>query len=279
MSPIETNPITTVNGIAAFVSEIEPDDSDFVFSTYLGGAGSTYGYSVAVGPTGSAYVAGATGDLDFPTQDALEPAFPTSTAGSQAFVAELSPGDRPLLVVRPSPATVAPLGSTTFHASGGSGGGYAFSLFADSSGGSIGPTSGVYTAGARDGVMDVVLVVDSSGTTAAASVLVSSPRDGGVEPADAASRDAGAPDSRADSRPLDGAPAAPESGVDGGSSPDAQAYEEPRYQARGSECSYRMSRGTTEPSTFLPLALAAAVGVGRRRRRALRAHARVAEGG
>jgi Beta-propeller repeat len=265
-APIQVNPITEVNGIAAFVSEIEPDDSAFVFSTYLGGSGSTYGYAIAVSPTGNAYVAGATGDLNFPTQNAFEPAFPTSGAGSQAFVSELAPGDRPLLAVTPSPAMVAPLGSTTFHASGGSGGGYVFSLFSNESGGSIGPVSGVYAAGSRGGVLDVVLVEDSSGTSAAASVLVSpmKPSDGGLEAGEGGVIDSGASDSRSD----DAGSSGREGGARDASSQDSRVPELTQFNAEGSECSYRGSQTAGEPFAAAITALVATlIGLARRRQR------------
>jgi hypothetical protein len=51
----------------AFLSEINPDGSQFVYSTYLGGKGGTQGTGIAVDSSGEAYVAGATGSTDFPT--------------------------------------------------------------------------------------------------------------------------------------------------------------------------------------------------------------------
>jgi hypothetical protein len=251
LAPIQTDPITALNGIAAFVSEIEPDDSGLVFSTYLGGAGSTYGYSIAIGSGDVAYVAGATADLDFPTQNGLQPAFASSTAGSQAFLAEMGPGDRPLLVLKPSPASVRPLGSTTFHASGGSGGGYVFSLFVNASGGGVDPKTGFYTSGSHGAVLDVVLVRDSAGTTAAAAVLVGLPTsgDGGIEAGDAAAADARAPDA-----------ARPEAGEAGLAESPGDSGDAPTFAVGGSECSYRRSRREAEPlaaitMSLLPLAL------------------------
>jgi hypothetical protein len=264
VAALQTDPVTIVNGIAAFVSEIEPDGSGFIYSTYLGGAGSTYAYGIAMGPGPLAYVVGATGDLDFPTQNGLQPAFASGTAGSQAFLSVLGPGERPLLVVSPSPARVEALGTTTFHAVGGSGGGYVFSLLASPSGGSIDPTSGKYAAGSKGGVLDVALVADSAGTTAAASILVSSPSpsDAGVEAGESGVAEAGV-----DARPRD-------TGVSDGSEGTSDATAGSRsdagttFTAEGSECSYRPVAATKEPvSVLLTAVLMPLLAVTRRRRR------------
>jgi len=68
--------------------------------------------------------------------------------------------------------TVAPGGSTTFTASGGSGTGYSWSLSTNASGGSINAGTGAYTAGATPSVTDVVRVVDSLGNTSTQDVAV-----------------------------------------------------------------------------------------------------------
>ena len=66
-----------------------------IYSTYLGGSGTDYGYGVAVDSAGDAYVAGATGSTDFPTTSG---AFQTVCNGGSgcatnpdAFVAKLNP--------------------------------------------------------------------------------------------------------------------------------------------------------------------------------------------
>ncbi|HWS28077.1 MAG TPA: SBBP repeat-containing protein, partial [Xanthomonadales bacterium] len=64
-----------------------------VYSTYLGGAEADQGFGIGVDLVGSAYVAGFTESLNFPTQNA----FQTSLGGGRdAFVsklAETSDGD------------------------------------------------------------------------------------------------------------------------------------------------------------------------------------------
>jgi len=62
--------------------------SDLLYSTFLGGGGDDYGYAVAVGGAGSAYVTGRTYSSDFPTTTG---AFDTSLdGGSDAFVVKVN---------------------------------------------------------------------------------------------------------------------------------------------------------------------------------------------
>ncbi|HET9155948.1 MAG TPA: hypothetical protein VFN91_04730, partial [Myxococcaceae bacterium] len=68
--------------------------------------------------------------------------------------------------------SVAPLGSATFTAGGGSGTGFTWSLSTNASGGSIGASTGAYTAGATPNVTDVVRVQDSLGNAATRNVSV-----------------------------------------------------------------------------------------------------------
>ena len=78
------------------------------------------------------------------------------------------------LSIAPTSATVAPGGSATFSASGGSGTGYTWSVAVNASGGSI-TAGGAYTAGSSGGVSDTVKVVDSLGGAATAVVTVTAP--------------------------------------------------------------------------------------------------------
>jgi hypothetical protein len=55
----------------AFVAEISADGKTLVFSTYLGGSGSEWGYGIAVDSMGQAYIAGATASSDFPLMHAF----------------------------------------------------------------------------------------------------------------------------------------------------------------------------------------------------------------
>ena len=71
-----------------FVTKISPDGSTVLWSTYLGGKGRDTGYSIALGPNGSVYVAGVTESPDFPTRHAAQGTY--GGGPSDAFVARLS---------------------------------------------------------------------------------------------------------------------------------------------------------------------------------------------
>jgi len=68
----------------AFVFKLNADGSAAVYSTYLGGSDSDWGYAIAVDGAGNAYVTGATRSIDFPTVNAPYPHF--QGGYSDAFV-------------------------------------------------------------------------------------------------------------------------------------------------------------------------------------------------
>ncbi|QUI23467.1 SBBP repeat-containing protein [Vallitalea pronyensis] len=73
----------------AFVTKLNVDGSALIYSTYLGGSSRDLGNGIAVDDTGSAYVAGTTSSVDFPTSaGAFQPVFGGGT--SDAFVTKLS---------------------------------------------------------------------------------------------------------------------------------------------------------------------------------------------
>jgi hypothetical protein len=74
----------------AFVAELNPQGTGLVYSTYLGGTGDDYADSIAVDTTGSAYVAGTTGSLDFPTTSGAYQGW-LSKDGRNAFITKLKP--------------------------------------------------------------------------------------------------------------------------------------------------------------------------------------------
>jgi hypothetical protein len=80
----------------AYVTKLSPDGRRLLYSTYLGGPGTTQGNGIAVDRAGAAYVTGTTNSTSFPiTQDAL----PTAHLGGEghAFVVELAPLGQRLL--------------------------------------------------------------------------------------------------------------------------------------------------------------------------------------
>ncbi|HEV2177808.1 MAG TPA: choice-of-anchor D domain-containing protein [Terriglobia bacterium] len=78
-----------------FVTKVDPTGSTLVYSTYLGGSGTEFGYGIAVDASDDAYVTGSTTSFDFPTTPG---AFQTRNAGSyDASVTELNPaGSTPI---------------------------------------------------------------------------------------------------------------------------------------------------------------------------------------
>jgi hypothetical protein len=74
----------------AFVTKLNPSGSALVYSTYLGGRGSDYGYAIAVDAGGAAYVAGSTQSECFPmTAGAFDTTY--EPGGPDAFVTKLNP--------------------------------------------------------------------------------------------------------------------------------------------------------------------------------------------
>jgi len=72
----------------AFLTEMKPDGSALIYSTYIGGTGIDFGTALALDSSGNAYVAGSTNSTDFPTLNPLQ----LGNAGNyDAFVTEVSP--------------------------------------------------------------------------------------------------------------------------------------------------------------------------------------------
>jgi Beta-propeller repeat len=70
----------------AFVIKLNPEGSDLVFSTFLGGSDSESGSGIVVDEGGNVCVIGRTESTDFPTVNPLQPA---SAGGADVFVAKL----------------------------------------------------------------------------------------------------------------------------------------------------------------------------------------------
>ena len=72
-----------------FISKLSPDGASLVYSTFLGGSKSDWGYGIAVDSSGNAYVTGETYSTTFPTNNAYQ----LSGGGTydDAFVTKLSP--------------------------------------------------------------------------------------------------------------------------------------------------------------------------------------------
>ena len=77
-----------------FVAKLDPTGSSLLYSTYLGGRGGDHGHGIAVDGAGNAYVTGLTWSDEFPTVNALKPAFEPP---NDAFVAKLDASGSNLL--------------------------------------------------------------------------------------------------------------------------------------------------------------------------------------
>ncbi len=159
--------VTVGAGVAiAGVATIAPRGS--ATFTASGGSGAGFTWSLSTNASGGsinvstgAYTAGATGNVTDVVRvvDSLGNAATHNVAvGAGVAIAGVT--------------TIAPRGTATFTASGGSGTGFTWSLLTNNSGGSINASTGAYTAGATASVTDVVRVVDSLGNAATQNVTV-----------------------------------------------------------------------------------------------------------
>lgn len=74
-------------GPMAFVSKLEEDGSDLIWSTFLGGSGGDQGLAVVVDPFSFVLVTGTTSSTDFPTHNAYDE---THNGGLDVFIAGLN---------------------------------------------------------------------------------------------------------------------------------------------------------------------------------------------
>ena len=78
----------------AFIAKLSPAGNKLVYSTYLGGSRGDEGTGIAVDRSCNAYVAGGTGSVNFPTENAYQ----LSNAGcSDVFVTKLNPAGNKLV--------------------------------------------------------------------------------------------------------------------------------------------------------------------------------------
>jgi len=78
---------TYVGGADVFVAELNASGTALVYYTYLGGSNFEDGGTIAVDPTGNAYITGVTFSTDFPTANPIQG---TKSADADAFVTKLN---------------------------------------------------------------------------------------------------------------------------------------------------------------------------------------------
>jgi Beta-propeller repeat len=102
-------------GINTFVTELNPNGSGLLYSTYLGGSTQDEGFGIALDGLGGVYVAGLTSSTNFPVTSGV---YQTANAGAQdAFVAKIA------LSGSGSGPTPTPTPTPTPSGGGGGGGG------------------------------------------------------------------------------------------------------------------------------------------------------------
>ncbi|MBZ5665716.1 MAG: choice-of-anchor D domain-containing protein [Acidobacteriia bacterium] len=91
MNPYQAN---SAGGQDAFVTEVASDGASLVYSSYLGGNSSDYGWGIVVDGTGNMYVAGSTYSQNFPTANAFQSTVSPNQNGyygQYGFLTKLTP--------------------------------------------------------------------------------------------------------------------------------------------------------------------------------------------
>ena len=74
----------------AFVTKLSPDALTVLYSTYLGGASTDYGLSIALDANNNIYITGSTKSDDFPTQAAIQPNRAGQFQDTDLFISKIS---------------------------------------------------------------------------------------------------------------------------------------------------------------------------------------------
>ena len=98
------------------VSVLDPTGSQLLYSTFLGGSGDDFGYSIALDQNADIYLTGATSSSDFPVVSAAQPQ--PGGGSSDAFVAKISFGGSGTFSAGPSLLQRGAWGKFTVSASG-----------------------------------------------------------------------------------------------------------------------------------------------------------------
>ena len=163
------------------------------FTATLGTPG--YTFSMRTSPSGGTVVAATGAYTAGATPSVSDTVMVTDLEGMSA-IATVTVG--PGISLSPQTPRVAPRGSVTFTATGGSGTGFMYTVSTNLSGGNVVATTGVYTAGTSTAT-DIVTVTDSLGNTATTPVTVAigAPDAGADGGSDASTTDASVADGSA----------------------------------------------------------------------------------
>jgi hypothetical protein len=96
----------------AFAAKVSADGQKLIYSTYLGGGNTEWGYAVAVAPDGNLITVGQTAALNFPVQ---APWQNTPSGGVDAYIVKISPVvQAPVLQIVPSGSNLLLTWSTNY---------------------------------------------------------------------------------------------------------------------------------------------------------------------
>jgi Abnormal spindle-like microcephaly-assoc'd, ASPM-SPD-2-Hydin/Cep192 domain 4/Beta-propeller repeat len=96
--PTTANAFQQVNNAAgssgsnAFVTELAPDASSLLYSTYLGGSTNDFGTGIALDSSGNAYITGTATSADYPQMDVVTPVCAPSVSNPCAIASEVGVG-------------------------------------------------------------------------------------------------------------------------------------------------------------------------------------------
>jgi len=161
---------------SAFVTKFSPDGSSLVYSTYLGGSGWDYAYSIAVDSSGSAYVTGTTNSNDFPItsaayQTVCSPGPNNKSSSESAAPASCNSSNSSTFVTKLNAAGTA-LAYSTFL--GGYGWSYGTAIAVDSAGRAY--VAGIEAAPCNTSYLFQACFPTTSGATIGASAVSNNPQ-------------------------------------------------------------------------------------------------------
>jgi hypothetical protein len=160
--------ITVGAGVTLLPATASVAPQGSVMLSASGGSGTGFVFSISVSHSGATvdgsgkYTAGPTGSV-------VDVVTVADSVGNSA-TSTITVG--PVVTIQASGTSTAPRGTLTFTPAGGSGVGYSFTLSTNASGATINTSTGLYTAGSKPSVTDVVLLTDSLGNVATANVAV-----------------------------------------------------------------------------------------------------------
>src|SRR5262249_27586767 len=92
----QTAPPPDDGGDNSFVAKLNSTGTALVYSTLLGGTGSDEAWTIAIDPSGNAYVTGSTSSTDYPLKNPIPGVYDAKASG-HGFLSELNPSGTALV--------------------------------------------------------------------------------------------------------------------------------------------------------------------------------------